>query len=63
MKLVPQESQPIDVYGQNAGYGVVEFHGQRVRTQYNPALWDALRSKKKNNRQKKIIQRALGGSK
>lgn len=65
LTLVPQEVAPMNDRGLTPGYGVVRFQRTDARGKikeslaYNPALWDALRSVKKSNRQKQLIKNAI----
>jgi hypothetical protein len=71
--LVPQEVAPMNEYGLTPGYGMVRFQREhtvkdckegavgkvRETLVYNPALWDALRAKKKSSRQKRLIKETM----
>jgi|GEM_PF-4621904 len=61
--LIAQESHTNEL-GISVGYGMVRFQrenskGQTETLVYAPYLWDALRAKRKNNRQKQIIQQVF----
>lgn len=65
LTLIHQEASEPNELGLTIGYGMVRFQRESDKGKitekvfYLPVLWDALRAKKKNSRQKNLIKNAM----